>query len=122
MNYGGTYSGVLQASIVDGSVSGVAAIDPGLPTAPHLGLAVFSGAKPGITHVSMSGTTLTLAGTNGTSGISYGVMSSTNLALPGDQWTAVIKNAQFDALGNFSTNILNATNQQQFFKITEPSQ
>jgi hypothetical protein len=122
MNYGGSYSGVLQASIVDGSVSGVAAIDPGLPTAPHLGLAVFSGAQPHFTSVSMSGTTLTLAGTNGTSGISYGVMSSTNLALPADQWTAIIKNAQFDAMGNFSTNILNATNQQQFFKITEPSQ
>jgi hypothetical protein len=122
MNYGGTYSGVLQALIVNGSVSGVAAIDPGLPTAPHLGLAVFSGARPGIAHVSMSGTTLTLSGTNGTSGISYGVMSATNLALPADQWTAVIKNAQFDAMGNFSTNILNATNQQQFFKLTEPSQ
>jgi hypothetical protein len=122
MNYGGTYSGVLQASIVDGSVSGVAAIDPGLPTAPHLGLAVFSGVRPGIAHVAMSGTTLTLAGTNGTSGISYGVMSSTNLALPADQWTAVVKNAQFDAMGNFNLNIVNATNQQQFFKITEPSQ
>jgi hypothetical protein len=70
----------------------------------------------------MSGTTLTLAGTNGTSGISYGVMSSTNLALPADQWTAVVKNAQFDAMGNFNINIVNATNHQQFFKITEPSQ
>jgi hypothetical protein len=119
MNYGGNSSGSSSASIVNGSVTGgTAAIDAGVPN--QLRLAVIGG-QPKVTSATLSGTTLTISGTNGAVGVSYGVLTTTNLTQPLSQWTPSISKAMFDSSGNFTTNIVNATNQQQFFIIRLPS-
>jgi hypothetical protein len=119
MNYGGVFSGGLNAAIVDGTVSGTAIID-GVGAPHNLNLAVI-GAQPRVATFSLSGTTLTISGSNGTPGVSCGVFSSTNLALPLSQWTPVVQGGVFDGSGNFSTNFTAGTNGQQFLIIRSPS-
>jgi hypothetical protein len=74
---------------------------------------------PVITSFGISGTTLTMQGTNGPADGTFVVLSSTNAALPLSQWTAVLTNA-FDGSGDFnlSTNI-NTSISQQFFILSE---
>jgi hypothetical protein len=75
---------------------------------------------------SLSGATLTIAATNGTPGVTCGILASTNVALPWNQWNPIIRNVLFNAGGTFNTNIdLTATSNgyapQQFFLLQSPS-
>jgi autotransporter-associated beta strand protein len=62
---------------------------------------------PHFTTIHLSGTTLTIAGTNGTPGGQYVLLGSTNVTKPLAQWTPLLTNS-FDGSGNFnlSTNIV----------------
>ena len=59
--------------------------------------------QPGITNVVLSGTSLVISGTNGTTGFQFVVLTSTNLVLPLSQWTPIVTNT-FTG-GNFSVTI-----------------
>jgi alpha-tubulin suppressor-like RCC1 family protein len=75
--------------------------------------------SPVLTHVSISGTNVTLTATNGLLGATYYVVTSTNMALPVSQWTAVSTN-QLSGDGNFTiiaTNAVIPAARQQFFCI-----
>ena len=70
---------------------------------------------PRITHISLSGTSLSISATNGTAGGPWTLLQSTNVALPLSQWQTNIMGT-FDGSGNLSTNIVNtATNRQEFY-------
>ena len=71
---------------------------------------------PHITRIGLTGTTLTIQGTNGTSNGQYVLLQSTNVALPLNQWTPALTNS-FDTNGNFnlSTNIVNPSNPREFY-------
>jgi len=76
---------------------------------------------PGITGAALAldGTDLVIAGTNGTPGLSYYVLSTTNLLAPISGWTPVATN-QFDGGGNFNltlTNAVQAAIPQQLYLI-----
>jgi hypothetical protein len=71
---------------------------------------------PRITSIGLSGTTLTIRGTNGTSSGQYVLLQSTNVALPLSQWVPALTNS-FDTNGdlNLSTNIVNPTIPREFY-------
>jgi hypothetical protein len=76
-----------------------------------------SASSPGIIRTSLSGSNLVLSGTNGQSGSTYYVLTSTNLALPLSQWTPVATNMS-SANGNFTitvTNTVTRTVPQRFY-------
>lgn len=76
-------------------------------------------AQPHITSVSLSGTTLIISGTNGTAGLQYEVLSSTNVATALSNWTSIATNT-FSS-GNFSvTNTIGAGVPQSFFILRIP--
>jgi fibronectin-binding autotransporter adhesin len=84
-------------------------------------LRVAAPARPAVfTQVSLSGTTLTIAGTNGVAGGSYVLLGSTNVALPLSQWIPLLTNT-FDGSGNFnlSTNIVNPAQPQEFYFLSQ---
>jgi autotransporter-associated beta strand protein len=63
---------------------------------------------------------LVISGSGGTPGGSYVVLSSTNLALPLAQWTAVSSNS-FDGSGGFAfTNAVDAELEHEYFRIVVP--
>ncbi|MGD1087788.1 MAG: polysaccharide lyase family 7 protein [Verrucomicrobiota bacterium] len=66
-------------------------------------------AQPGIASFSLSGTNLVINGTNGFSGLTYYVLTSTNVALPLNLWTPVATNV-LNASGNFTITATNAVN------------
>jgi beta-galactosidase/beta-glucuronidase len=72
--------------------------------------------SPNFTAIALSGTTLTLSATNGTSGGDYRLLMTTNVALPLSQWTPVLTNV-FDSDGNLnlSTNIVNPEEPERFY-------
>ena len=75
---------------------------------------------PVINSVSLNGANLILAGTNGTAGGMYYVLSSTNVALPLTQWAPVLTN-KFDSSGNFAvTNAVAPGVSQQFYILELP--
>jgi hypothetical protein len=119
IDFGGVFSGSLVPSIVDGSVTGTAAIDAGLPNV--ISLAVLSG-SPNVSSFSLSGTNLSISGSGGTSGVSYAILESTNLLLPLSQWTPVIQGGVFNISGTFSTNVVSSGASQEFLIIRSPSQ
>ena len=74
---------------------------------------------PGIVGFSRNGANLVLNGTNGFAGYSLRVMSTTNLALPVNQWTAVSTNV-LTAGGGFVvivTNAVNSASPPKFFAL-----
>jgi autotransporter-associated beta strand protein len=85
-----------------------------------LGVAVGIKPTPHFTSVSVSGTTLTISGTNGAGGGQYVLLGSTNVALPLIQWTPLLTN-MFDGSGNFnlSTNIVNPALPQEFYILSQ---
>ncbi len=87
---------------VNGSISVVSAAAP----APHF------------TKIGITGTTLTIQGTNGTSNGQYVLLQSTNLALPLNLWSPALTNS-FDSNGNFnlSTNIVSPNNAREFYRL-----
>jgi autotransporter-associated beta strand protein len=82
-----------------------------------LSVAVGSKPVPHITSVSLSGTTLTISGTNGAVGGQYVLLGSTNVARPLSQWTPLLTNT-FDVSGNF-TNIVNLALPLEFFLLSQ---
>jgi hypothetical protein len=73
---------------------------------------------PHITKISLTGTTLTIQGTNGTANGQYILLQSTNLALPMIQWSPALTNS-FDSNGNFnlSTNIVSPNTPREFYRV-----
>jgi hypothetical protein len=125
MSYNGSIAGSLSSTptLLNGTVLGTAAID--ISTPHQVNLAVIVG-HPQIGAFSLSGTTLAIAGTNGTPGVTCGVLASTNVALPVSQWTPIIRNLLFNGSGTLNTNIdltgtLNGYAAQQFFRLQSPS-
>lgn len=114
--YQGTFSSIVPAT----PGAGLAWDTNNLSLNGTLSIAVGPVASvPVITQFSISGTTITMMGTNGAADGQFVLLSSTNLALPLSQWTPVSTN-QFDGSGDFDfTNDLNATTPQQFFILSE---
>jgi PKD repeat protein len=72
-----------------------------------------------LTGVSLSGTNLTLNGSNGISGLAYTVLTSTNLNLPLNQWTPLVTNT-WSTNGAFSvilTNVQNPPVPHRFYRF-----
>ena len=73
--------------------------------------------KPHITHIGLSGTSLSLSATNGTAGGPWTLLQSTNVALSLSLWQTNATGT-FDGSGNLSTTIPNtATNRQEFYLL-----
>jgi hypothetical protein len=69
-----------------------------------------------MTQINVSGATLVINGTNGTAGLQYSVLTSTNLALPLSQWTSMTTNTF--AGGSFSvTNTVTSTAPQSYYAL-----
>jgi autotransporter-associated beta strand protein len=85
-----------------------------------LSVAVGSNPVPHITSISLSGTTLTISGTNGAGGGQYVLLGSTNVARPLSQWTPLLTN-YFDVNGNInlSTNIVNLALPLEFYLLSQ---
>jgi autotransporter-associated beta strand protein len=73
-------------------------------------------AQPYITSVSLSGTSLVISGTNGTAGLQFVVLSSTNLMLPLSQWTPIVTNT-FTGGSWSTTNTVDPSAAQSFFDV-----
>jgi|ERR1017187_4319282 hypothetical protein len=71
---------------------------------------------PHITSIRLSGTSLSISATNGSTGGSWTLLQSTNLALPLSQWQTTCA-GNFDGNGNLSTNIANTTTNGREFYI-----
>jgi len=85
-----------------------------------LGVIVAPPAQPAIGSVTLSGTSLVLNITNGVTGGTNYVLTSTNVATPIAQWTPVATNI-FDSNGNsLWTNTVVPSKPQQFFLIQLP--
>ena len=77
--------------------------------------------RPEFGNVLRSGSDFVMTGSNGPPGMTFYVLSSTNIATPLPQWTPVLTNA-FDASGNFSvTNLIDPATPQRFFLLQTPN-
>jgi glucuronoarabinoxylan endo-1,4-beta-xylanase len=104
---GGNYSVVITN--VSGSITSAAATLTVAPV-PH----------PTFTGAQLSGANLIFTGTGGVATLNFYVLTSTNIALPLANWTRLATN-QFNVSGNFGvTNVINATNQNQFYLLQIP--
>jgi len=75
--------------------------------------------QPGITSISLSGTSLIINGTNGLAGEQYNILTTTNLTLPLAQWTVLPTNTF--AAGTFSlTNSVDSSVPQSYYIIRVP--
>jgi len=118
---------LFNAATYSGAFTSIAPATPGLGLAWNTNnltsgvLAVVSGVvpQPGITSISLVGTSLVINGTNGVTGQQYNVLTTTNLALPLANWTVLPTNT-FSA-GNFSiTNTVNPGAPQSFYILRVP--
>jgi hypothetical protein len=77
--------------------------------------------QPTINSLVFSGGNLIISGTNNSgSGGTYRVLTSTNITDPFSSWT-VLTNGTFDGSGNFSsTNLVNTSTPQRFFRLQVP--
>jgi autotransporter-associated beta strand protein len=77
-------------------------------------------APPQFSSIAVSGTTLTLAGSGGTSNGSYHVLTSTNAGARLNTWTT-LGSSNFTASGTFNfTNSVNPTDRERFYILVEP--
>jgi len=104
-------------------------LTPGVASATYTltltNTAMVKPAQPAIQSFGLSGSTLTITGTNGVSNWPCVVLASTNLALSLSRWTPVITNT-FDGSGECHTsfgltNTLSSTAGQQFFTLFQPT-
>ena len=72
---------------------------------------------PGITNVALAGggTSINISGTNGTPGLSYRILTSSDVTLPTSSWSILGTNT-FGVGGNFLFNV-GTTNALQFFRV-----
>jgi hypothetical protein len=84
-------------------------------------LRVVSNAVPVIIgSVGITDDNIVMAGSGGTPGATYHVLSAFDVALPFPQWLSLATNI-FDVNGNFAfTNAIYSTNKQQFFRLRIP--
>ncbi len=83
------------------------------------GVASTTPAQPHITSIGLSGTTLIISGTNGTAGLQFEVLTSTNINTPLASWTSISTNTFIG--GNFSvTNSVTSSAAQNFFILRVP--
>ncbi|HXU77625.1 MAG TPA: hypothetical protein VN794_13715, partial [Methylomirabilota bacterium] len=76
--------------------------------------------RPTIRTIGFSGGSIVISGTNGSPGVSYSVLASTNLALPLMNWNSLGADI-FDGNGHFSFTIdINPGLPQQFYLIQSP--
>lgn len=76
--------------------------------------------QPGFASLTLNGTNLVLAGTNGPANGSYTVLASTNVTLPLSNWSP-LATRQFDGQGSFNfTNALAPGIPQRFFQLRTP--
>ncbi|HXU79352.1 MAG TPA: autotransporter-associated beta strand repeat-containing protein [Methylomirabilota bacterium] len=100
------YSGYISNDTASAAVALV------LTAAPH--------ARPTTTSVSLQGGNLVFSGTNGYAGGNFYVLSSTNVALPLSNWTA-IASGNFDLAGNFTFSApVDPAKPQQYFVLQVP--
>jgi hypothetical protein len=125
-----TYTGTLIGSF--GSVQTVASPDGYVPgsgynytlntSTPHVvQLVVGDAPNPGtfVAPYTISGSTLTWAGTGGTPSGTYRLYTTTNISTPLTNWTLVGSNS-FDGSGNFSFPITMSNGPAHFFILKEP--
>jgi hypothetical protein len=115
-NYAGIFAAITPAIPGDG----LAWNTNTLTTDGTLRLTAIALPTPHFTSVSVSGTTLTIQGTNGADSGPYVLLGTTNLTLPISQWTPLLTNS-FAPNGSFnlSTNIINPSVPHQFFLIEQ---
>ena len=82
-------------------------------------ITVAAPAQPAITRINLSGTSLVLSGTNGTSGLQFTVLTSTNLSLPLGQWSSVTTGT-FTGSSFSVTNTVNPGKPQNFYLLQVP--
>ena len=75
---------------------------------------------PSIGSIGVSGANLIIAGSGGSSGGAYTVLTSTNVALPMNLWSTLLT-SNFDSLGNFSLlTPINPARPQSFYRLQVP--
>ncbi len=83
-------------------------------------ITVVMATSPGFSVITLSGTNLILAGTNGPPNANYTVLTATNVALPLSNWVSIATN-QFGAGGQFNfTNSIAPGEPQRFFHLRTP--
>jgi hypothetical protein len=88
----------------------------GIVSAPF-NFTVVAPPQPKIGGIRLTSGNVVLSGTNGTAGLTYSVLASTNVALPLASWTPLTTNV-FGAGGSFSwTNAINPAKPQSFYII-----
>jgi hypothetical protein len=81
---------------------------------------VIAVAVPQFTSISLSGTNVTITGTNGPANATYAVLTATNVALPLSTWISIATN-QFDSGGDFSfTDRIDPGTPQRFYRLRRP--
>jgi hypothetical protein len=95
----------------------VQVINPGSIVSAPFNFTVAAPPQPKISSISVVAGNVVLNGTNGTAGLTYSVLTSTNVALPLASWTPLTTNL-FGAGGSFSwTNAINPAQPQSFYII-----
>ena len=90
------------------------AVDGNLPLSTNVTLTVVTPSAPIFGAVQLNGAGLVMTGSNGSVGVPYYVLTTTNLGLPIADWTVLSTNA-FDSSGNFSfTNTAPGASQRYF--------
>jgi autotransporter-associated beta strand protein len=121
----GDHFQIFSAAEINGTFANIVPAIPGINLAwdtNNLANGVLSIASkptpsPVLETENLTGNTLTLSGTNGVPGRTYYVLTSTNLALPLDEWVPVATNS-FDGNGSFSTtNIISPNACQQYYRL-----
>jgi hypothetical protein len=70
--------------------------------------------------ITISGTNLLVSGTNGTAGLNYLMLTSSNLTSPLTNWSVLATNTFGPGGGFNTTNPLNPDSPQQFYRIKIP--
>jgi len=92
-------------------------INPGNTASSLYSFTVATPPQPKITNIRLIAGNITLSGTNGTAGLTYSVLSSTNLAVPVSSWVPLSTNT-FGAGGSFGwTNPIVVGKPQLFFMV-----
>ena len=95
----------------------VQVINPGNAASVPYGFTVVAPPQPKIKSIGLVSGNVVLTGTNGTAGLTYTVLTSTNVALPLASWTPVTTNT-FGAGGSVDwTNAVNPAKPQSFYII-----
>jgi hypothetical protein len=95
----------------------VQVVNPGNVASVPFNFRVQAPPQPGIKSINVASGKVVLSGTNGTAGLTYSVLSSTNLALPLGGWTPLATDV-FGTGGAFNwTNAIDPAKPQSFYII-----